>query len=98
MVDRRDLLGKHDRVVLGHDAHPRAQAEITGAGCRRAEGGELVEQACVLAGTVALNEVAPAHGDMGVLREEQRLEAGRLDERGEIGDIEAGVGEPDGKP
>ena len=41
------------------------------------------------------NEIDPAGGDVTVLREEQRLEPGLLDDARELGDLDAGVGEPD---
>jgi hypothetical protein len=71
VVDRRDLLRERDRVVLGDDADARAQAQAARAGGRGAERGELIEQPGVLAGAVALQQVAPAHRDVGVRREKQ---------------------------
>ncbi len=77
VIDRRHLLGEHDRIELGDDAHPRPEPEEARARCGCAERGERVEQPGILAGTVALQDVAPACGDVRVSGEEQRFEPGR---------------------
>jgi hypothetical protein len=80
VVERRHLLGESDRVALDDEADAGADQEPLGRRGGRSERDEGVEEAVIPARKLfaAGPRRAPARGDVGVLREEERLEAALL--------------------
>src|SRR5256885_12146893 len=79
-VEARDLLGQGDRIVLDAQADARADLERAGRRGRGGERDEGVERVRVLARELgpAGKGRAPARRNVGVLGDEQRLEAALL--------------------
>ncbi len=101
VVQRRDLLGQEDRVVLGDEQHPRAQPDPSG---RRRGGRQThhrVEAPLVVVEVHPLDEPGRDVGterQVGVLGEEQRREPPLLDGDGDLVGRHAAIGQKDGDP
>lgn len=97
MVERGDLLGQGDRVVLGDERDARAEPEPLGDGGGLAEGHERVEGAPVLGRQITARRVrgGPLDGDVGVLGQIQPGESAVLQLPGQPGRGDRLVGEED---
>ncbi len=93
-VDAGHLLGQSDGVALDHQTYPRPDAQaFRGGGCW-AQGDEGVQGLGVVPRQLspAGPRGAPAGGDVGVLREEERFEAALLHGPGQFRGSDGVVG------
>ena len=99
MVERGDLLGQEDRVVLGGEQDARAEPDARGDGGGRGQRDERVEAALVVVEADALDEGGRqvlAHGQVRVLGQPERVEAQLLDRDRQRGRRQVAVGEGGG--
>ena len=99
MVERGDLLGQHDRIMLSRQKDPGAQADALGGGDRSREGDEGAKRPAIVLEPDSLHQrrgdIGPQR-QMGVFGEEEGVEAPVLDSPGQRSGRHVAVGQKGG--
>jgi hypothetical protein len=96
LIKRGHLHGQDDRIVQQGDTDTGSQLDASSNRSGGTQSHERIEKMMVPRMIFILEERGTAHGNMGVLNEEQRLKASSLDLPGQVANPEAAISNKSG--